>query len=128
MQFPELNPEMVCNLTDPLLDIHILFLLLSKLPLLNMKYTFFCGGLNEAFLLLFHVAINNVSDDSFFNENSMQDVYRIGTLLELIRELAFTFVDDGKRVRVCHYSTFLFLLITALASLPVLLSVCLFYH
>lgn len=30
----------------------------------------------------------------------LQDVYRIGTLLELMRELAFTFVNDGKRVRV----------------------------
>lgn len=30
------------------------------------------------------------------------DVYRIGTLLELMRELAFTFADDGKRVKVSH--------------------------
>ncbi|KAH8967000.1 hypothetical protein BDL97_03G054900 [Sphagnum fallax] len=29
------------------------------------------------------------------------DVHRIGTLLELMRELAFTFANDGKRVRVC---------------------------
>ena len=35
----------------------------------------------------------------------MQDVYRIGTLLELVRELAFTFADDGKRVRVRHVKT-----------------------
>uniref|UniRef100_A0A7I4CI31 DUF1995 domain-containing protein n=1 Tax=Physcomitrium patens TaxID=3218 RepID=A0A7I4CI31_PHYPA len=33
--------------------------------------------------------------------NPEMDVYRIGTLLELIRELAFTFANDGKRVRVC---------------------------
>ncbi|KAG0554970.1 hypothetical protein KC19_12G134200 [Ceratodon purpureus] len=33
--------------------------------------------------------------------NPEMDVYRIGTLLELVRELAFTFADDGKRVRVC---------------------------
>ncbi|BBN00482.1 adenylate kinase [Marchantia polymorpha subsp. ruderalis] len=33
--------------------------------------------------------------------NPEMDVYRIGTLLELMRELAFTFVNDGKRVRVC---------------------------
>jgi hypothetical protein len=30
----------------------------------------------------------------------LQDVHRIGTLLELMRELAFTFANDGKRVRV----------------------------
>lgn len=33
--------------------------------------------------------------------NPEMDVYRIGTLLELVRELAFAFADDGKRVRVC---------------------------
>lgn len=32
--------------------------------------------------------------------NPETDVYRIGTLLELMRELAFTFADDGKRVKV----------------------------
>lgn len=36
----------------------------------------------------------------------VQDVYRIGTLLELIRELAFTFANDGKRVRVCDAMTY----------------------
>ena len=35
----------------------------------------------------------------------VQDVYRVGTLLELVRELAFTFADDGKRVRVRHVTT-----------------------
>jgi len=35
----------------------------------------------------------------------VQDVYRIGTLLELVREVAFTFADDGKRVRVRHVIT-----------------------
>ena len=29
------------------------------------------------------------------------DVYRVGTLLELVRELAMTLAKDGKRVRVC---------------------------
>ncbi|GAQ80323.1 Adenylate kinase [Klebsormidium nitens] len=33
--------------------------------------------------------------------NPEMDVYRIGTLLELMRELAFTFADDAKRVKVC---------------------------
>lgn len=33
--------------------------------------------------------------------NPEMDVYRIGTLLELMRELAFTFANDGKRVKVC---------------------------
>ncbi|KAJ7295642.1 hypothetical protein O6H91_03G008700 [Diphasiastrum complanatum] len=33
--------------------------------------------------------------------NPDMDVYRIGTLLELMRELAFTFANDGKRVKVC---------------------------
>lgn len=29
-----------------------------------------------------------------------QDVYRIGTLMELVRTLALSFADDGKRVKV----------------------------
>ncbi|GMH33032.1 hypothetical protein BSKO_00866 [Bryopsis sp. KO-2023] len=33
--------------------------------------------------------------------NPEMDVYRIGTLLELVRELATTLVADGKRVKVC---------------------------
>ncbi|KAH7421061.1 hypothetical protein KP509_13G038800 [Ceratopteris richardii] len=33
--------------------------------------------------------------------NPEMDVYRIGTLLELMRELAFSFARDGKRVKVC---------------------------
>eukprot|EP00244_Chara_vulgaris_P008985 TRINITY_DN3685_c0_g1_i3.p1 TRINITY_DN3685_c0_g1~~TRINITY_DN3685_c0_g1_i3.p1 ORF type:complete len:532 (-),score=110.45 TRINITY_DN3685_c0_g1_i3:227-1798(-) len=33
--------------------------------------------------------------------NPELDVYRIGTLLELMREIAFTFAQDGKRVKVC---------------------------
>ncbi|EFJ31312.1 hypothetical protein SELMODRAFT_169443 [Selaginella moellendorffii] len=33
--------------------------------------------------------------------NPEMDVYRAGTLLELVRELAFTFANDGKRVKVC---------------------------
>ncbi|MCO5584532.1 hypothetical protein L7F22_038460 [Adiantum nelumboides] len=33
--------------------------------------------------------------------NPEMDVYRIGTLLELMRELAFSFASDGKRVKVC---------------------------
>ncbi|KAF3643452.1 putative adenylate kinase 5, chloroplastic [Capsicum annuum] len=36
--------------------------------------------------------------DSILNP---QDVYRIGTLMELIRVLALSFADDGKRVKVC---------------------------
>ncbi|OVA12893.1 Adenylate kinase [Macleaya cordata] len=31
----------------------------------------------------------------------VQDVYRIGTLMELVRVLALSFADDGKRVKVC---------------------------
>ncbi|XP_065013869.1 probable adenylate kinase 5, chloroplastic isoform X2 [Musa acuminata AAA Group] len=33
--------------------------------------------------------------------NPETDVYRIGTLLELVRTLALSFADDGKRVKVC---------------------------
>ncbi|XP_058727594.1 adenylate kinase 5, chloroplastic-like [Vicia villosa] len=33
--------------------------------------------------------------------NPEMDVYRIGTLMELIRSLALSFADDGKRVKVC---------------------------
>ncbi|KAJ8528095.1 hypothetical protein K7X08_015546 [Anisodus acutangulus] len=33
--------------------------------------------------------------------NPSTDVYRIGTLMELIRVLALSFSDDGKRVKVC---------------------------
>ncbi|XP_049386142.1 adenylate kinase 5, chloroplastic [Solanum stenotomum] len=33
--------------------------------------------------------------------NPSMDVYRIGTLMELIRVLALSFADDGKRVKVC---------------------------
>ncbi|XP_059276491.1 adenylate kinase 5, chloroplastic isoform X1 [Lycium ferocissimum] len=33
--------------------------------------------------------------------NPSTDVYRIGTLMELIRVLALSFADDGKRVKVC---------------------------
>ncbi|XP_033132264.1 adenylate kinase 5, chloroplastic isoform X4 [Brassica rapa] len=31
----------------------------------------------------------------------LRDVYRIGTLMELVRTLALSFADDGKRVKVC---------------------------
>lgn len=37
-----------------------------------------------------------------------QDTYRIGTLMELVRVLALSFADDGKRIKVyclncsCH--------------------------
>ncbi|KAM7268300.1 hypothetical protein ACFE04_010466 [Oxalis oulophora] len=33
--------------------------------------------------------------------NPEMDVYRIGTLMELIRVIALSFADDGKRVKVC---------------------------
>uniref|UniRef100_A0A0D6QTU7 adenylate kinase n=1 Tax=Araucaria cunninghamii TaxID=56994 RepID=A0A0D6QTU7_ARACU len=33
--------------------------------------------------------------------NPNMDVYRIGTLMELVRVIALTFADDGKRVKVC---------------------------
>lgn len=33
--------------------------------------------------------------------NPEMDVYRIGTLLELVRVIALSFADDGKRVKVC---------------------------
>ncbi|VAI42896.1 unnamed protein product [Triticum turgidum subsp. durum] len=33
--------------------------------------------------------------------NPEMDVYRIGTLMELVRDLSLTFADDGKRVKVC---------------------------
>ncbi|KAF7806490.1 adenylate kinase 5, chloroplastic [Senna tora] len=33
--------------------------------------------------------------------NPEMDVYRIGTLMELVRDLALSFADDGKRVKVC---------------------------
>ncbi|KAL1325564.1 hypothetical protein HN51_035620 [Arachis hypogaea] len=33
--------------------------------------------------------------------NPEMDVYRIGTLMELVRGLALSFADDGKRVKVC---------------------------
>ncbi|XP_028754029.1 adenylate kinase 5, chloroplastic [Neltuma alba] len=33
--------------------------------------------------------------------NPEMDVYRIGTLMELVRALALSFADDGKRVKVC---------------------------
>ncbi|KAK8707237.1 hypothetical protein V6N13_058298 [Hibiscus sabdariffa] len=29
------------------------------------------------------------------------DVYRIGTLMELVRDIALSFADDGIRVKVC---------------------------
>lgn len=37
-----------------------------------------------------------------------QDVYRIGTLMELVRELALSFADDGKRVKVSSISCIIF--------------------
>lgn len=33
--------------------------------------------------------------------NPEMDVYRIGTLMELVRVLALSFADDGKQVKVC---------------------------
>ncbi|XP_073004513.1 probable adenylate kinase 5, chloroplastic isoform X1 [Typha latifolia] len=33
--------------------------------------------------------------------NPEMDVYRIGTLMELVRDLALSFADDGRRVKVC---------------------------
>ncbi|XP_015893147.2 adenylate kinase 5, chloroplastic [Ziziphus jujuba] len=33
--------------------------------------------------------------------NPEMDVYRIGTLMELVRNIALSFADDGKRVKVC---------------------------
>lgn len=33
--------------------------------------------------------------------NPEMDVYRIGTLMELVREISLAFADDGKRVKVC---------------------------
>ncbi|XP_058206937.1 adenylate kinase 5, chloroplastic isoform X5 [Rhododendron vialii] len=33
--------------------------------------------------------------------NPEMDVYRIGTLMELVRVLALNFADDGKRIKVC---------------------------
>ena len=29
------------------------------------------------------------------------DVYRIGTLLEMVREMAYALAEDGKKVKVC---------------------------
>lgn len=33
----------------------------------------------------------------------LQDVYRIGTLMELVRVLSLSFADDGKRIKVYVY-------------------------
>lgn len=33
--------------------------------------------------------------------NPEMDVYRIGTLMELVRTIALSLADDGKRVKVC---------------------------
>ena len=33
--------------------------------------------------------------------NPEMDVYRIGTLLEMVREIAYVLAQDGKRVKVC---------------------------
>ncbi|XP_065849406.1 adenylate kinase 5, chloroplastic-like isoform X2 [Euphorbia lathyris] len=33
--------------------------------------------------------------------NPEMDVYRIGTLMELVRVIALSFADDGKHVKVC---------------------------
>jgi hypothetical protein len=33
--------------------------------------------------------------------NSEMDVYRIGTLLEMVREMAYALAEDGKLVKVC---------------------------
>lgn len=46
-----------------------------------------------------------------------QDVYRIGTLMELIRVLALSFADDGKRVKVCVTDGYSFPLLVNLVSL-----------
>lgn len=52
--------------------------------------------------------------DSILNA---QDVYRIGTLMELIRVLALSFADDGKRVKVCVANVDSFHLLVNLLSL-----------
>jgi adenylate kinase len=33
--------------------------------------------------------------------NPEMDVYRIGTLLEMVREIAMAIAQDGKKVKVC---------------------------
>lgn len=33
--------------------------------------------------------------------NPEMDVYRIGTLLEMVREMAYALAEDGKLVKVC---------------------------
>lgn len=40
----------------------------------------------------------------YYSSVLLQDVYRIGTLMELVRTLALSFADDGKCVKVnCQF-------------------------
>ncbi|KAJ6837305.1 putative adenylate kinase 5, chloroplastic isoform X1 [Iris pallida] len=51
--------------------------------------------------------------------NPEMDVYRIGTLMELVRTLALSFADDGKRVKVCVQGS---MGVGALAGMPLQLA------
>ncbi|CAN1182656.1 Adenylate kinase 5, chloroplastic [Linum perenne] len=51
--------------------------------------------------------------------NPDMDVYRIGTLMELVREIALSFADDGKRVKVCVQGS---MGVGALAGMPLQLA------
>ncbi|KAJ8753274.1 hypothetical protein K2173_017898 [Erythroxylum novogranatense] len=51
--------------------------------------------------------------------NPEMDVYRIGTLMELVREVALSFADDGKRVKVCVQGS---MGVGALAGMPLQLA------
>lgn len=51
--------------------------------------------------------------------NPEMDVYRIGTLMELVRVLALSFADDGKRVKVCVQGS---MGVGALAGMPLQLA------
>lgn len=51
--------------------------------------------------------------------NPEMDVYRIGTLMELVRALALSFADDGKRVKVCVQGS---MGVGALAGMPLQLA------
>lgn len=51
--------------------------------------------------------------------NPEMDVYRIGTLMELVRDIALSFADDGKHVKVCVQGS---MGVGALAGMPLQLA------
>ncbi|KAF3497860.1 hypothetical protein DY000_02053401 [Brassica cretica] len=105
INIPELNPEMVlADKASPVQDNwRGIPTRLNNIPHSRDIRSYFYEDVLQATVRSIKDGNTRLRVDINIPElNPEMDVYRIGTLMELVRTLALSFADDGKRVKVRH--------------------------